>query len=1174
MNNYFKKQLYDRYYDTSADLEKIKSEKDYEKIIALGVRAEQGENYYTFYYSIPTSHGIRMEVVAMLYRAYSTMAPMDIHFSDSEVSFEVKDRLIRTAVYFLRNKFKDTTDREEKRVQLFAKKLRVANLKKEKDLTRDFKQLKREGITRESEVIIDELATGGKEPLSEKLKTGLAPLLKDKPGRHNMKPSQPGLSHSDLSQKDPQEDSLRKRPPARVGLCLEIREPNEEEKELLFTFHPLLVPVLKSGGSGKPRKMTRSLLSSYDVQTDNIPQILIDFMKRFVDISSEKQYDLLKTRLLNEIFFPELGKVMHTLSDELSYFMFSEIGAAQSTKKYGFLKKRIFQKISLRFVPSLKEAGYFSTYLQLEDSSGKTVKAGTQFVIKIIIDKVYLFFRDQFNRGYFTIPEEQNQFMKLFAILEEFRQFPISKFDTVTNAFKGIGSDKIDVIIEPLKKFTLNYLPEPVLKLTEKNHLTGSPDRLKLEFNYEGPVEAFKQTHPDMDPLFYEDRHKRSNRDYEELCLHFLNQDPLLEIERVVSDWQWWDGCYFHFKDNNCIDWLTANGAFYLDRGFTLFSTKWNRAIGKVGSGVSVALNHGLRWLEFKPTIIDPDSGEEIEIQDIDLDQGVVIDVHGIMHLVTTKEIEKLKRLYMYAEKQEDVFRIPSENYMLLEQLYDKRMAAIPELKARLKTAKKLRKLEEIPDYTISSLFHGKLRKYQQVGYRWLRFLHQFNFSGCLADDMGLGKTVQTLALLGSLKGENKLTTSLLVAPVSALPNWELEVKRFTPTISTMLHVGLKRTKSALDWKKVDLIITSYATLRQDLDIFESFSFDYIILDESQNIKNVSSQVSHAVKVMNAKHRLALSGTPVENNSLELWSLFDFLMPGFLGERQWFSQQFSTPIEKEQNEDRAEVLRQMVYPFILRRRKEEVEIELPEKIEILSHLEMSDEQMSLYRNTAASYRQQLEQEIDAKGVGGSSVKILEALLRLRQLCLFPQLVNPDYASIPSTKFNHFLELMEDILSEGHKVLIFSQFVQVLHILRNHFDKESIRYSYLDGSMDVHSRGRMIANFQEDESVQAFFLSLKAGGTAINLTAADYVIIFDPWWNPAVEAQAIDRSHRIGQTRKVIVYRLVTEHTIEEKVVALQQKKRELVDRLITTDKNPLKFKQLGKSEILDLFSLP
>jgi non-specific serine/threonine protein kinase len=639
---------------------------------------------------------------------------------------------------------------------------------------------------------------------------------------------------------------------------------------------------------------------------------------------------------------------------------------------------------------------------------------------------------------------------------------------------------------------------------------------------------------------------------------------------------------FYHFKDDDGLRWLIQRGRKYLEKGFNIYSIKWKRFIGGTAGTLRLDISADIDWLEFTPLLADRETGQTLEpdLENMDpelTDSGVLIDKKGMLHLVTAKEIERLKLLYRYAQRSGNRFRVPSRNHILIRKLYDKKMADLPAIKKTLDLEKRLKDFEEIPGYQLTDSFNGTLRHYQQEGFKWLSFLRDYGFSGCLADDMGLGKTVQTLALLQTLKDRHKLNTSLLVVPVSAIPNWESEIARFSPALTVHRHMGPGRGKDSAAWSGMDLVITSYATMRNDIEILKDIEFDYIILDESQNIKNISSQVSGAVKVIRAKNRLALSGTPVENNSSELWSLFDFLMPGFLGSFGWFSKHMAQPIERENDGAKAELLKKMVYPFILRRKKGDVETELPEKTEIVSKLRMDEEQLKLYSQTARFYKDELESEIDKKGVTGSSMRILEGMLRLRQICLFPRLADKKHLDIPSAKFEHLKELLEDVLAEGHKVLIFSQFVQALQVIKEHCEEQAVQFSYLDGSTPLKTRQQMIENFQENKDTGVFLLSLKAGGIAINLTAADYVIIFDPWWNPAVEAQAIDRSHRIGQTKKVMVYRMVIENTIEEKMLELQEKmlelqdrKKALVDQLISTDSTT--FKDLKKEDILNLFA--
>jgi non-specific serine/threonine protein kinase len=379
--------------------------------------------------------------------------------------------------------------------------------------------------------------------------------------------------------------------------------------------------------------------------------------------------------------------------------------------------------------------------------------------------------------------------------------------------------------------------------------------------------------------------------------------------------------------------------------------------------------------------------------------------------------------------------------------------------------------------------------------------------------------------------------------------------------------MGSARIKDAARLYEYDLIITSYQTMSRDIGLFASMDFHYLILDEAQYIKNSASQTFKAVRSIHAGTRLSLTGTPVENRSHELWSQMDFLNPGLLGSSQDFQNRFARAIEVNKDLKAAETLRKKTSPFILRRKKEDVAPELPDKEEIIFYTEMGPGQWKLYDSIRKQYRSNLKKTLVKNSVGGSLFEILEGLLRLRQAALMPSLIDKKFTRVESCKFEALKEMVSEIISEDHKVLIFSQFVKVLDQLREHFDEKKVDYSYIDGS--TRKRAEEIKRFQEDEKRKLFLLSLKAGGVGINLTAADYVIIFDPWWNPAVEAQAIDRSHRIGQTRRVIAYKYIVKNTIEEKMLELQNKKKKLVDDIISDESTLLT--SLSRDEIMDLF---
>ncbi|MER3522890.1 MAG: serine/threonine protein kinase [Ignavibacteria bacterium] len=463
--------------------------------------------------------------------------------------------------------------------------------------------------------------------------------------------------------------------------------------------------------------------------------------------------------------------------------------------------------------------------------------------------------------------------------------------------------------------------------------------------------------------------------------------------------------------------------------------------------------------------------------------------------------------------------------------------------------------------------FRGTLRPYQQAGYDWLHFLREFGVGGILADDMGLGKTVQALALLQSVYEEGATLPSLIVVPASPLFNWVKEIDRFTPNLCLLLYAGPARKHHRDAFSNYHLVLTSYGILRRDIETLAAQKFHYVVLDESQNIKNPISVNAQAARALQAQHKLALTGTPVENTLTDLWSQFAFLNPGMLGSERQFTEHFAKPIERFRDQAASDALKRLTYPFILRRTKETVAQELPPKVETIVYCEMSTEQKRVYELWRRYYREELLQSIESVGFQRSKIKVLEGLMRLRQVCCHPLLVDKNFKGTAG-KFEAFTEMLEDILAEGHKVLLFSQFVKMLAVLRRYCDERNIAYEYLDGR--TIDRKQRVERVQTDENVRLFLMSLKAGGTGLNLTAADYVILYDPWWNPAVEMQATDRTHRIGQTRQVFSYKLITRASVEEKVLALQERKRELVKSIVTTDAGFIK--SLTKEDVEALFS--
>jgi len=535
------------------------------------------------------------------------------------------------------------------------------------------------------------------------------------------------------------------------------------------------------------------------------------------------------------------------------------------------------------------------------------------------------------------------------------------------------------------------------------------------------------------------------------------------------------------------------------------------------------------------------------------LGQTFVVLDDGSQGMLPEKWLEKFAPLAGLGETQGDAVRFRPSQAMFLDAL----LAAQPdaEVDARFAQARaKLREFAGVGSREQPKGFVGRLRDYQQLGLGWLHFLQDFGFGGCLADDMGLGKTIQVLALLEERRtrrakpGRPRLP-SLVVAPKSLVHNWVEEAARFAPKMRVLDYTGLDRGGKLDDLSRVDLVVTTYATLRLDILKFKDLRFDYAILDEAQATKNSDSQTAKTCRLLQADHRLAMTGTPVENHLGELWSIFEFLNPGMLGRSETFKT-FSSGGRAASSES-LQLLSQTLRPFLLRRTKEQVLTELPAKTEQTLYCDLDGQQRKLYDELRDHYRLALAGQIESRGLKKSKIQVLEALLRLRQAACHPGLLDKKRIDEPSAKLDALLEQVDAVHEEGHKAIVFSQFTSLLDIVRKRLDVAKINYTYLDGK--TRDRKKVVEKFQNDEACRLFLISLKAGGLGLNLTAADYVFILDPWWNPAVEAQAVDRAHRLGQTRPVFAYRLIARNTVEEKIIELQSRKRQLADAIVSVD---------------------
>jgi hypothetical protein len=468
--------------------------------------------------------------------------------------------------------------------------------------------------------------------------------------------------------------------------------------------------------------------------------------------------------------------------------------------------------------------------------------------------------------------------------------------------------------------------------------------------------------------------------------------------------------------------------------------------------------------------------------------------------------------------------------------------------------------------WPVPSAVTAQLRDYQVGGFRWMCLLDEMGWGGCLADDMGLGKTLQTLSFLRYVVERYPDETHLVVCPTSLLYNWETEMKKFVPDMEHCLYYGSSRVLSLEVVRRVRVVLTTYGTLRSDVGELAGLKWGYVILDESQAIKNPSSLARKAVQQLQSRNRMALSGTPVQNSTFDLYAQMDFLNPGMLGSQDFFRAQFATPVDRNGDKEAAARLRKLVYPFVLRRTKEQVARDLPDRTEMILWCEMGEEQRRIYDRFKEGYRAALLDRIGEEGMGKSSIYILEGLTKLRQICDSPALVKE---AGPSAKMEELIREIEENAGH-HKALVFSQFTSMLQLIRAALEEKGIPYLYLDGSVSAADRKRAVEQFQEEGDTRIFLISLKAGGVGLTLTAADYVYLVDPWWNPAAEQQAIDRSHRIGQEKKVFAYRMICRDTVEEKILQLQERKKGLAGDLITDE--PGFVKQLTREDVDYLFS--
>ncbi len=624
---------------------------------------------------------------------------------------------------------------------------------------------------------------------------------------------------------------------------------------------------------------------------------------------------------------------------------------------------------------------------------------------------------------------------------------------------------------------------------------------------------------------------------------------------------------YLHKQTFYSEGWFVQAFAEWNDLGIQVLGfkelkgNKWNS--NKIA--VKINVSSGIDW--FDTQIKMKFGNEEVSLLQVQKaiknQRNYVVLGDGTHGLLPEEWIQKFNNYFRSGDLVDDSIRISKVNYGLINELFvqeelDKQvMKDIEHLKNRI------RDFREIKHVSTPALLQAELRGYQKEGLNWMHFLDEFNFGGCLADDMGLGKTIQVISFMLSLKEKRDTGTHLVVLPTTLLFNWTRELEKFAPSLRVHVNYGQTRAKKINHFADYDVVLTTYGVLISDIGQLKKFAFDYVFLDESQAIKNPESLRYKAARLLQARNRMVLTGTPIENNTFDLFAQFSFAVPGIFGSMKNFRDQYSTPIDKFKDIGRAKELQNKINPFLLRRTKKQVATELPDKTEMILHCEMGDEQRKIYDAHRLKIREQLLEESGIQ----RNMALLAGLTKLRQICDSPKIIpdDADYGS-ESAKLN---VLMEEIHNKhrNHKILVFSQFVSMLDLIQEELDKAEISHEYLTGKS--RNREEIVHRFQNDEEVRVFLISLKAGGVGLNLTEADYVYIVDPWWNPAVENQAIDRSYRIGQKKNVVAIRLICPNTIEDKILNLQASKKELAEDLVRTDASVLKV--LSQENLLELF---
>jgi SNF2 family DNA or RNA helicase len=897
------------------------------------------------------------------------------------------------------------------------------------------------------------------------------------------------------------------------------------------------------------------------------------FYKDLMEFSDHQLLDWM-TRTGNRYIRNHSGSWAHVSAKEL----------INLRKHYINLLHKLWPTLSTWPAIFILKAGRFLNYSQLPVKLGKEParfsftadRNGDLIVLKLVLwldgKKADLRLLSGFmleHEGILYLPPDP----AALSLIDLFRNgpltFPMSQRADVMQRYINPWLEKYEVIISD--KLGIEFVSPELQPRVMLSELNESNLMIRPQFSYEDVVVDYSEERSHVADSTEKLRVIKRNADEEKKLYEYLRTlHPSFSSQRNNQYY------YLPFADVMKHGWFIGMMRNVQQEGYAVHGLQELKKFRYTTHipRFNITASSNTDWFDLKVTI---QWGEHMvslkEIRRAILNkQDTIMLEDGTLGHIPEEWISQYSLLLRTGTEENGTLKVSKLHYTLLEEILDK----IDDNTVQQDIAARKRKLLEydtIQKASLSTEIKASLRPYQLSGFHWLQTLDELGYGGCLADDMGLGKTLQTISFLQYLKEKYPGSTQLVVCPTSLIFNWENEIQKFCPSLRHYTYYGLQREFTEAHFSEYDIVLTTYGVVRNDLENLSGFLWQYIILDESQAIKNPDARVTKAVQQLHAVNRVILSGTPVQNNTSDLFAQFNFLNPGLLGTREFFNREFAQPIDKQGNKEKTQYLKRLIHPFTLRRTKEQVAKDLPDKTVTVLWCTMDAAQRRIYNQYRDNYRNLLLKRIDEEGIAKSGIYVLEGLLRLRQICDHPAMLdhipgNDEEAVKSSVKIEELTrELQEN--AGNHKFLVFSQFTEMLHLIKKEFDETGISYCYLDGSTSLAKRKTEVERFQEDETVKAFLISLKAGGVGLNLTVADYVYLVDPWWNPAAEQQAIDRAHRIGQKRKVFAYKMICKDTVEEKILQMQEKKKMLADELIHEDAGFVK--NLSRDDIEFLF---